>query len=51
MKYLIKLKNHHNLRIGTQIIFYEWAMSQKLPLNSFNWVKNNLNLIKVSKKL
>ena len=27
---------------------YEWGMSQKLPVNGFNWEKNCLNLMKTS---
>ena len=27
---------------------YGWAMSQKLPVNNFEWIKILLNLIKIS---
>ena len=29
---------------------YGWAMSQKLPVNSFEWIKDILNLLKISLK-
>ena len=28
--------------------FYGWAMSQKLPVNIFEWVKSYINLISIS---
>ena len=27
---------------------YGWAMSQKLPVNNFEWIKELLNLMKIS---
>ena len=31
--------------------FYGWAISQKLPVNGFEWKKMYLNLMKTSKKI
>ena len=28
--------------------FYGWAMSQKLPVNNFEWIEDTYSLIKVS---
>ena len=27
---------------------YGWAMSQKVPINNFEWIKYTLNLMKIS---
>ena len=34
------MKNSHIFNIGIYIILYGWAMSQKLPVNNFEWIKD-----------
>ena len=50
-----KYMNNYDRKIDSSYIeyldannFYGWAMSQKLPVNGFNWVKIYFNLMKAS---
>ena len=37
---MIKTLNHHTLHIQIKQFVYEWAMSQKLPVDGFKWVED-----------
>ena len=39
IKIIIKTLNHHTSCIQMQTISIGWVMFQKLPVNSFKWVK------------
>ena len=40
-KIMKKIKNRHIFSIGMYVYnLYGWAMSQNLPLNNFEWIKN-----------
>ena len=48
MKHYNKTKKASYLKFSDVNNAYGWAMSQKLPLGSINWVEENLNLMKIS---
>ena len=39
-KVIKKIKNHHILNIGDGNNLSGWAMSQKLPVNKFEWIES-----------
>ena len=49
-KIMIKLSNCHIFNIRIQIIYTWWAMSQKLPVNYFEWIENTSQFDKDSIK-
>ena len=48
MKYYDKNKDSSYLKYWLVNNLYGWAMSQKLPVNNFEWMKILLNLMKIS---
>ena len=48
MKDYDKNKESSYLQYLDENNLYGWAMSQKLPVNNFEWIKVILNLMKIS---
>ena len=40
-KIMMKINNHHILNIGMWIVYMGGQMLQELPVNKFEWIKNN----------